>query len=251
MKLTMSTYAQCPEIRQQVYHAVKQDAWSADFMFEDEVANRLWQRLEADFAPFQFVLRDEEADGVIAAVGHTLPFCWHAPLTELPDRGWDGIFEQAVADYDAGRVPNTLTAIEASVAKAYQGQGVSREIIATMRRLAQTHGFTTLVAPVRPTRKAQYPLTPMEQYITWQQADGSPFDPWLRTHWRLGARIVKVAPRSMRIAGSVADWERWAKLKFPASGDYIVPGALSPVTINREQDQGLYNEANVWMHHQL
>jgi GNAT superfamily N-acetyltransferase len=251
MKLTMYTYAERLEVRRQVYQAVKQTAWQAEFMFEDEVANRLWSRLEDDFAPYQFVLCDEDADGAIAAVGHTLPFCWTAPLEELPDRGWDGIFEQAVADRDAGRVPNTLTAIEASVAQAYQGQGISRAIIATMRTLAQSQGFHSLVAPVRPTHKAHYPLTPMTRYTTWRQADGAPFDPWLRTHWRLGAQIVKVAPASMRIIGSVADWERWTHMKFPESGDYIVPGALTPVTINREQDQGVYIEPNVWMHHQI
>lgn len=251
MKLTMHTYAEQPDLKNQVYHAVKQTSWKGEFMFEDEVANRLWGRLESDFTAFQFALCDEDAQGRIVAVGHSLPFTWDAPLEQLPDRGWDGIFEQAVADLDAGRTPNTLTAIEASVAKAYQGQGVSRHVIGSMRALAQAHGFSTLVAPVRPTLKSSYPLTPMERYITWQTEDGAPFDPWLRTHWRMGARIIKVAPESMRIVGSVADWEKWAHLKFPESGDYIVADALAPVQIDRVRDLGIYLEPNVWMQHQI
>jgi GNAT superfamily N-acetyltransferase len=251
MRLIRYTYAEQPDSKREVFQAVKQPAWQYDFMFEDEVANRWWDRLEDDFADYQFVLRDEDAGGAIAAVGHTLPFFWAAPLTELPDRGWDGIFEQAMADADAGRTPNLLTAIEASVAPAYQGKGVSRRVIETMRDLAQAQGYASLVAPVRPSRKAQYPLTAMERYITWTDESGAPFDPWLRTHWRLGARIVKVAPQSMRIPGTVAKWERWTGLKFPESGPYIVPGALEPVQIDRERDLGVYVEPNVWMHHAI
>ena len=251
MNLIKYTYAEQPDVKDEVFTAVKLPAWQYDFMFEDEVANRLWGRLEDDFAACQFVLRDADAGGAIAAVGHTLPFCWDAPITELPDRGWDGIFERAVADYDAGRTPNMLTAIEASVAPAYQGKGVSRRVIETMRGIAQAQGFAALVAPVRPSSKAKYPLTPMERYVTWTDASGAPFDPWLRTHWRVGARMVKVAPRSMRISGTVAKWEKWTGLKFPESGPYIVPGALAPVQIDCERDQGVYVEPNVWMHHAI
>lgn len=251
MQLIKHTYAEQPEAKREVFHAVKLPAWRYPFVFEDEVANRLWDRLEDDFAPFQFVLRDGDAGGAIAAVGHTLPFYWDAPLAELPDRGWDAIFERAVADYDAGRTPNLITAIEASIAPAYQGKGVSRHVLATMRATAQEHGFPALVAPVRPSWKARYPITPMERYVTWTDEAGAPFDPWLRTHWRLGATVVKVAPQSMRIPGTVAEWEGWTGLKFPESGSYVVAGALAPIEIDREHDAGVYIEPNVWMHHAL
>lgn len=251
MQLTMHTYAEQPEVKREVYHAVKLPAWQYPFVFEDEVANRLWGRLEDDFAPFQFVLRDADAGGAVAAVGHTLPLRWDAPLAELPDRGWDAIFEIAVADFDAGRTPNLITAIEASVAPAYQGKGVSRRVIESMRSIAQERGFPSLVAPVRPSWKARYPITPIDRYVSWSDETGAPFDPWLRTHWRLGATIVKVAPQSMRISGTVAEWEGWTGLKFPDSGTYVVAGALAPIEIDRERDSGVYIEPNVWMHHAL
>jgi hypothetical protein len=74
-------------------------------------------------------------------------------------------------------------------------------------------------------------------------------DPWLRTHERVGAEIAKVATESMRIPGTVTQWEEWTELAFPDSGSYVVPGALVPVEIDREEDQGLYLEPNVWMVH--
>lgn len=249
MNLTRHTYAEQPEVALQVFQSVKQHAWKCGFVFEDDTVRLLGPRLENEFADYQFVLRDADAENAIVAVGHCLPFYWDAPLTELPARGWDAIVERAIADRDAGREPNTLTAIEVSVAQAYQGKGVSRHLIESMRTTARQHGFSTLVAPVRPSLKASYPLTPMERYVAWTTADQAPFDPWIRTHWRLGARIVKVAPQSMRVTGTIADWERWTQLQFPDSGDYVVPGALAPITIDRERDQGIYIEPNVWMQH--
>lgn len=95
-----------------------------------------------------------------------------------------------------------------------------------MRTIAAKHGFKALVAPVRPTLKSRYPLTPMDRYARWQRADGTPFDPWLRTHSKLGAELLRMAPQSMVITGTVAEWEAWTAMRFPESGAYVVSGAL-------------------------
>jgi GNAT superfamily N-acetyltransferase len=246
MRLIIRSYREDPELPEIVWPAIKQHVWPK-FMFHDPVAGRLWHFLQEDFAAYQFALRDEDAGGRVVAVAHTLPLRWDG---ELPDDGWDGVFEKCVADLRSGTAPNTLTAIEASIATEYQGRGVSRVILEHMRALAAQAGLDSLVAPVRPSWKSRYPLTPMERYVTWtHDASGAPFDPWLRAHWRLGARIEKVAPRSMTIPGTVAQWEDWAGMRFPESGEYVVPGALSPVRIDRERDEGVYLEANVWMRH--
>jgi len=71
----------------------------------------------------------------------------------------------------------------------------------------------------------------------------------LRTHERLGAEIVKVAPESIRVSGTVAEWEEWTEMALPESGAYVVPGALVPIEIDRERDEGVYAEPNVWMVH--
>jgi hypothetical protein len=59
---------------------------------------------------------------------------------------------------------------------------------------------------------------------------------------RAGAQIVKVAPRSMVIAGTIAEWSRWTGLGFTASGAAIVPGTLSPIHVSLEQDHAVYVE---------
>jgi hypothetical protein len=111
-----------------------------------------------------------------------------------------------------------------------------------MATLAARHGLRVLVAPVRPTLKHRYPLTSMARYVRSRRPDGAPVDPWLRVHWRLGARILRVTPCSMIMQGRVGDWERWTGLRFPESARYVVPDALAPVTIDRRRHRGRYME---------
>ncbi len=68
---------------------------------------------------------------------------------------------------------------------------------------------------------------------------------------RLGARIVKVAPCSMVIAGSLAEWRSWTGLAFDRDGEMLLAGALSPVQVSLAQDYAVYVEPNVWMEHRL
>jgi hypothetical protein len=67
----------------------------------------------------------------------------------------------------------------------------------------------------------------------------------------MGADLLRVAPHSMRITGSVAEWEEWTGMAFPESGNYIVPDALQPVDIDRKEDCGRYWEPNAWMRHSV
>ncbi len=116
-----------------------------------------------------------------------------------------------------------------------------------MRRVAAAAGYAALIAPVRPTWKERYPLIPLERYAHWRRDDGLPFDPWIRLHVRLGAELAEVCPESMRVTGTVAEWEEWTGMHFPEDGDYVVPGALVPVTF--AEGLGVYVEPNVWMRH--
>lgn len=218
------------------------------FMLQDEVALRHWQRVRTDFAGYQAVLHDEAGRPV--AAGFSIPFVWDGTAPGLPE-GWDAVLQQAIADHDRGRAPNALSALSITVAGHGRGQRLGARMLDTFRELARANGLGALVAPVRPTLKHAYPLTPMNRYAAWTRPDGSPFDPWVREHWRLGARPIAVCPRSMVITGSVGNWESWTDMRFPETGRYVVPGALVPVEIDRERDQGRYMEPNLWMRHVL
>jgi hypothetical protein len=120
-----------------------------------------------------------------------------------------------------------------------------------MAGIAKDAGFEHLIAPVRPSLKDRYPLIPIERYVTWTREDGEPFDPWIRIHTRRGGRIVKPIPHSMRITGTVAEWEAWTAMRFPDDGEYTFPDGLATVAIDRGQDRGSYWEPNVWIVHDL
>jgi GNAT superfamily N-acetyltransferase len=153
--------------------------------------------------------------------------------------------------FAAGGEPTALSALVAVVDPRYQGRGLSRLLIGGMTELAARHGLDPLVAPVRPTLKAQYPLTPMERYLAWRRADGELFDPWLRVHERLGAEILGVCAGALILEGTVAEWEEWTGMAFPTRAAMSLRMRSSPVELERAEDFGRYVEPNVWMRHSL
>jgi GNAT superfamily N-acetyltransferase len=218
-----------------------------EFMRHDPTAERHQARLATELAGFQSLLVDREKDE-LAALGVSIPFAWDGTQAGLP-AGWDAVVEQGIGDLDEGRRPTALSALSVTVAPDRRGQGLSRLVVRGLKAAATRAGLGTLLAPVRPSGKSAYPLTPMERYVRWSRPDGAPFDPWLRTHWRLGGEVLGVCPASMEITAEVATWEAWTGLAFPETGPYVVPGALVPVAIDRERDLGRYLEPNVWLRH--
>jgi GNAT superfamily N-acetyltransferase len=242
MALRFPTDAERPDLRGAPLLA---DIWP-EFMYHDPVLNRLFRRGIRESPELQFYVWDDERDEVVGQ-GNAIPVAWDGDVGSLPDRGIDAALEARFAE--GAPAPNVLCALQIMVAPSHRGEGLSRRMIERMHELGREHGFDRLIAPVRPSLKHRYPLAPIERYIDWRRPDGAHLDPWLRTHEHLGAEILKVAPQSMRIPAPVADWEEWTEMQFPETGAYVVAGALVPVAIDRERDEGLYEEPNVWMVH--
>ena len=243
------TLAERPDLKDAV-RRLTLSIWprEVEFIHHDAVCGRHWGALYREFAEFQPVLCDTR--GAVVAAGFTIPLEWSGRPRDLPS-GVDGALGRGVRGRARGRPPTTLSALLAAVAPAQQGHGLSARLIRAMRSVAARHGLRELIAPVRPTLKHRYPMTPMRRYAYWTRADGAPFDPWLRVHWSLGAKLLRVAPRSMVVTGTVAEWEAWTTMTFPESGRYFVPGALVPVRIDRRKNVGRYVEPNVWMRHSV
>jgi GNAT superfamily N-acetyltransferase len=208
-------------------------AWP-EIVMHDEISNANWGRLYEERPAFQFALVDGER---VLAEGNSIPV-----------EGMPAAWRDALRDAFDQPDPDRLCAIAILIDPDAHGRGLSRLMLEHMRGLAATRGWD-LVAPVRPTLKHRYPLTPIERYMHWRRDDGELFDPWLRSHERLGAELVGVAPDSLISEGTVAELEEWCGLAFPESGSYVVEGALVPVEIDREADRGSYREPNVWMRH--
>jgi GNAT superfamily N-acetyltransferase len=193
-------------------------------------------------AGFQLLFIDERT-GQAVARGRTIPFRWDGTLDDLP-AGIDAVGIRAVTDSAA---PSALSALAAEVDPGYQGSGLSALLVTSMRAVARLHGLAPLLAPVRPNWKDRYPLTPIERFSRWRRDDGLLFDPWMRTHERLGGKVLRSESRSLEITAPVVDWERWTDLLLPEPGRYIFPGGLAPLDV--ADGTGSYFEPNVWMIH--
>lgn len=249
MNAKLLTLAQRPDLTAAV-DALHERTW-ARFVLEgrsEDSSLEQWYPLLDTFPEYQILLLDERQE--LAACGHTIPLFWDRTDANLPE-GWAAMLLAGFADHQHGPTPNTLGALSIAVAPERRGQGLAVTLLRAMKTLAAEHALTSLLAPVRPSFKERYPLTPFDRYVRWTNPDGWPFDPWIRAHARLGARAVGVAGRSMMVLGSVDEWERWTGLAFPESGPYAVPGALVPIQIDRETNTGRYEEPGFWMIHQV
>jgi len=250
MSLQIVTLSERPELRPAIFADAIQLPAFPEFMRHDPVADLYYARGCLD-RYLDYDLAGLEGEEVVARA-FSVPFCFNIEgRGELPDAGWDAVIRWAHEDHLAGRAPNAVSALEISLLPRLRGSGHSRTMLAAMKANARAHGFADLYAPLRPNQKHLQPHVSMAEYVKQMRADGLPADAWLRTHVRDGGRIVKVAPCSMTIVGTVADWSRWTGMTFAGSGQYAVAGALTPVTISREHACGIYVEPNVWVHHAL
>ncbi len=216
-----------------------------EYNMHGDVLNARWGEIDDRYPEFQFVLLD--GDGALAGLGNCTPLRWDGTAEDLP-AGLDDALDRSLTD------PGSATAacaMQGVIEPGRQGRGLAAEPVRAMAEIARAAGLTDLIAPVRPNWKERYPLAPMDRYAFWTREDGEPFDPWIRVHVRMGAEILKPAPESVRITGSVKEWESWTGMTFPESGDYVFPRGLAPVRIDRERDTGEYWEPNVWLRHRL
>jgi GNAT superfamily N-acetyltransferase len=242
--LEIVTTSDRPDLDEQARAAFR-PGWP-EFIFHDPISSQYIGRVADYFPHYDILLLD---GGEVVAGGWGVPIRWDETASALPD-GYDGALISAVIGQETSVRADTLSIMAAAVRADRQGRGLAGKILTALRERASAAGLQRVIAPVRPELKARYPLSPMASFARWTRTDGLHIDPWIRTHQRLGARILAPAPRSMTITGAVAEWEDWAAMVFPESGQYVVPAALDLVTIDREQDRGIYTETNLWMRHQ-
>jgi GNAT superfamily N-acetyltransferase len=245
MSIEVVRYCDRPALWEQI-GGLSGEVWP-EYNLHGDVLNHYWAQLYERFPDWQFVLFDADEQTVLAE-GHTSPVAWDGTDDTLGP-GIDATIAAAFDLQAAGGHPSALSALAAEVPPRHRGRGLSAVLLKAMSGLAHDAGLTQLIAPVRPSRKEQYPIIPVDRYARWTRADGSPFDPWVRVHTRLGARIGPAIPRSMQITGTVSEWESWTDMRFPETGDYVFPAGLAPVHIDRDRDVGEYWEPNIWIIH--
>ena len=188
-------------------------------------------------------------DDVLSGAGLSVPLRWDGTIEDLPG-GWDDAITRSADLLEHGQLANAMCALSITIAPDATGKSLAADVMTAMNRVAGAAGADSLIVPVRPSRKGDYPLIPMERYLTWRSPKGESFDPWLRLHQRLGGQILGIADVSMTVTGTVKEWEAWLDQELPDDGDYVITGGLAPLRIDTAADLGTYREPNVWVRHQ-
>ena len=243
MSLEIVTASTRSDLEEEVASAFRQ-RWP-EFIFHDPVPPQYMPRVGDYFGDFDILVL---IDGRVAAGGWGVPFAWDGTIDDLPE-GYDSALVRSVEDHEARRTPTAFSFMAAAVHPDHDKRGLAAQVLGSLVDRVAAAGIDRVVAPIRPTWKQRYPNVPMAEYATWVREDGLSVDPWIRTHQRMGARILKVAPDSMVIPGTVAEWEQWAGMPFPVSGEYVVPDALNLLLVDRDTDTAVYREENLWMQH--
>lgn len=217
-----------------------------EFIFHDAGVKVYRERRRSYFLDWEFYLVSVEDRRLIGGCWG-VPIAWDETVSDLPG-GFTDALGRAVESREAGVVPDTFVLMAAAVRNDEQGKGHAYRVITAVKEQAALAGLTRMIAPVRPTLKTRYPLTDIAEFMTWTRPDGLPLDPWLRTHVRLGARLL-AAPVSQTMTGTVEEWEKWTGLALLTSGTYVIPDGLTTLEVDREADQGIYREPNIWLRH--
>lgn len=176
------------------------------------------------------------------------PLRWNEDPAGLPAGGWSEMVLAAdLLHRPLDPAEFWVGAIGTSIHPEATSRGLSRLLLQALRDQGARLGFRGLLAPVRPILKARMPWLSIDEYAEVRLPDGRHFDPWVRTHERLGARIVASCPVSAQFHGSREQWESWSGMRLPDDGQVIVPEAIAPLQLRG--GQGTLQEPSLWLEH--
>jgi GNAT superfamily N-acetyltransferase len=209
------------------------------FMTWGSPGNWRWHRLYKWFPQLQVAAVSR--DGAVIGAVNGVPVDWRPGRAELPS-GYDSVLVGAAA---AERSLPCLCLLSVSVAPNHRRQGVAQLLIRSALRRASREGGVVII-PLRPTGKADHPLIPIERYAECVDEWGRARDPWIRTHLRLGARVLGFAPRSLVVRAPLDRWRECPGFIWIAQDRFLVDGALNPIRLVEPQ-VAEYAEPNVWI----
>lgn len=263
---------------------------------------------ETYFGHYQFILlsRGENNIEVPIAASVAIPFHWSGftstgtstidanQASEL-SFGFDDVLERGVeqADYQRSRRQgthiaaqdhaNTLAALIIEMLPQFRNTDTVNILIKALKDIAYSAALRSLIVPLRPSRKWEFPFVPMIEYVAWRAEVPYPphgsslavtsssniggreiFDPWLRVHLDLGARIVNVYDRSIVVHAGHDQWlewtgvdvvNRWIKEEGKVTSDDTIEipfkQGMVPLSYESHTVGVAYEEPCVWLSYPL
>jgi hypothetical protein len=243
-------------------------SWDSSLQLGDETAhltNSLWPNFlveESDIADSSLELEISEAelsrrfrqwgirrDSDQKLVAYLSAILISADLSTdvLPDSGW----QFAMQSVCSSKAPNCMCLIVANVLPEARQLGLAQILLEKSKEVTKESGFSTLIAPVRPTAKSEFPDLTIAEYVERRSASNEIADPWLRTHSKLGGEVLNVCNESVVVTATLKKWREWTGLALEKSGAHPLIGGLAPLHVDVEKNVGAYREPNVWVRYRL
>lgn len=202
-----------------------------------------WNDIYEKFPHLQYALCNSKNEVIL--LGNGVPIVWDNTVEGLP-QGWDGTIQSAFASTEK---PNTLSILAGVIHPDYQSKRLSKHIVDCFHQLKTEFGFEHLIVPIRPIGKVYFQDMPLETYVQRRDKDNVSEDLWLRTHEKVGGKILKAEPYSQKVTGTVSQWEKWTNQSFESTGEYLVKDALVEMEMDIEKGIGVYYDPCVWLDH--
>lgn len=130
------------------------------FITADHEVKKHIGRVRELFPHMDIVLVDEA--GEPAATGWGVAIAWSGEVEDLPSSFAD-VLRRAVETHDRGAAPDAFVIAGGVVRPDLKGTGTASHLVRALTRTGHQHGQAHVLAPVRPTRKHLYPLTPVAE----------------------------------------------------------------------------------------
>ena len=138
--------------------------WPA-FIDADPEAAQALPRVRELFADLEVVLVDRHSDTLVAACW-AVPIRWDGTHTDLP-AGYSASLTRALNEHDSGTAVNTAVVCAAQVKRDLVRTGIAAELLRALMTVTADQGLPRAIAPLRLTGKHRYPLTPINDYLSW------------------------------------------------------------------------------------
>ena len=164
----------------------------------------------------------------MVAEGHTGPIRWDG-TTRRSRRDRRRVIEQIFPQAGAASRSNTLCALAAESPRDGGARRAGRpSCSAAMRTIARAPRTDPPGRSGAAVTEGALPADAdraLRRLAARRRSAVRPVDARPRAARRAGGRPL---PESLRITGTVADWESWTAMEFPESGDYVFPEGLAP-----------------------
>jgi hypothetical protein len=188
----------------------------------------------------------QKSDSKLVAFASAVLISVDPNAVSYPYDGWRFAFNS----YYRGGEVNCLCLMSANVDPEFRSLKFSSALIRAAKEIAKSLNLSCVLAPVRPTQKSQFPTMLIAEYVEMKTIQGEIYDPWLRTHYKLGGEVLNICSESVLVKASLKKWQEWLGTT-DLSSPFVPELGLVPLIVDQQKNIGIYAEPNIWIRYKI